>query len=187
MALKDYLVEEFEHCDYTIKIYADADAQNPREFYDHAAEMVSLNSRDFTLDREATGTETDAAERGTLRRWYAMQRAYTLLFRIDDYGSSGWSLHETDDANGFLLLTSERIQSEGIPDPEACLEAELTEFRQYLEGDVYGYVIEDSKGEHVDSCWGFYGIEHCRTQAKEIAEHCKEQSYWKGMHTTHAS
>jgi len=27
----------------------------------------------------------------------------------------------------------------------------------YLTGNVYGFVIEDDKGNHLDSCWGFFG------------------------------
>jgi hypothetical protein len=27
------------------------------------------------------------------------------------------------------------------------------------QGEVYGFVVTDSRGEHVDSCWGFYGAD----------------------------
>jgi hypothetical protein len=26
-----------------------------------------------------------------------------------------------------------------------------------MEGDVYGYVLEDTEGNEIDSCWGFFG------------------------------
>lgn len=189
MSLEDYKVEEFEHKGYTIAIYADTDTPNPREDFDHAAEMVSLDAQ-FGLDRSATGTEADALDRGLLARWYAMQRAHTLLFHLADYGSSGWNLTQTDDeqhANGFLLLTSECIQHEQLTDPQATLEAEYNEFKQYLAGEVYGYVITDHKGEHVDSCWGFYGLDYCRAEARSVADALREQSYWRGLATTHPS
>lgn len=46
------------------------------------------------------------------------------------------------------------------------LEGEIKTFAQYLEGEIYGYVIEDPEGNFVDSCWGFYGREYCETEAK---------------------
>lgn len=37
-----------------------------------------------------------------------------------------------------------------------CLESEVEVFSKYLDGEVYGYVIEDGSGEETDSCWGYY-------------------------------
>ena len=37
-----------------------------------------------------------------------------------------------------------------------ALEAEVDEMEKYLNGDVYGYVVEDGSGDETDSCWGFY-------------------------------
>lgn len=39
------------------------------------------------------------------------------------------------------------------------LKAELKTYDDYLQGNVWGYVIEDEEGDDVDSCWGFYGDE----------------------------
>jgi len=41
----------------------------------------------------------------------------------------------------------------------AVLEAEVETYSQWLEGDVYGFVLEDAQGNHIDSCWGFYGTD----------------------------
>lgn len=46
----------------------------------------------------------------------------------------------------------------------------MDEWNQYLSGDVYGYVIEHN-GEHVDSCWGFYGLDNCKQEAVDSAEY----------------
>jgi hypothetical protein len=42
---------------------------------------------------------------------------------------------------------------------EGILEGEVETYTKYLEGDVYGFVIEDEEGEHIDSCYGFYGTD----------------------------
>lgn len=40
---------------------------------------------------------------------------------------------------------------------EEMLEGEVETFDQYLTGDVYGFVLETNDGDHIESCWGFYG------------------------------
>lgn len=61
-----------------------------------------------------------------------------------------------------------------------CLAGEVETFSQYLEGDVYGYIVErtelDEDGdpgewEGLESCWGYYGIEYARAEGKSVAEH----------------
>ena len=37
-----------------------------------------------------------------------------------------------------------------------CLESEVEVFRKYLDGEVYGFVVEDGSGKETDSCWGYY-------------------------------
>lgn len=51
-----------------------------------------------------------------------------------------------------------------------CLEQEIKTYDQYLTGDVYGYVIEDAEGNHVDSCWGFYGLEYAEQEATDALD-----------------
>ncbi len=69
---------------------------------------------------------------------------------------------------GFVVLTPQRQEIIGTPDAlvDACLEAELATYNQYLEGDVWGYLVEQrehcgrcghDEWEQVDSCWGFFG------------------------------
>ena len=56
-------------------------------------------------------------------------------------------------------------------DIKAVAESMITEMNQYLEGDVWGYVIEDEEGEQLDSCWGFYGDDNCEAEARSAALH----------------
>ena len=46
-------------------------------------------------------------------------------------------------------------------------------YEQWSNGDVYGYVIEDSDGEEVEdgSCWGYYGTDDCESEAKSVIDH----------------
>ena len=63
----------------------------------------------------------------------------------------------------------------------ACLKSEVEVYDQFLTGDVYGYVIETTPeededgdaigdGEHVDSCWGFFGLDYAKSEALDAAK-----------------
>ena len=40
---------------------------------------------------------------------------------------------------------------------ERCLRSSVESYDQFLKGEIYGFIVEDINGEHIDSCWGFYG------------------------------
>lgn len=50
------------------------------------------------------------------------------------------------------------------------VESAFLEWKDYVEGNVYDYVIYDSKGEEVDSLCCLYGYEHAISIAKETVE-----------------
>ena len=50
------------------------------------------------------------------------------------------------------------------------LEGELETYDAYLTGQVFGYVVEDEDGNHLDSCWGFYEDDYCKKEATDMAE-----------------
>jgi hypothetical protein len=70
---------------------------------------------------------------------------------------------------GWKRLTKKRLQQ--IQD---ILDGEVKTYDQYLTGDVYGYTIEKN-GEHIDSCWGYYGQEDCLNEAKSIIDHYEKK------------
>lgn len=115
-----------------------------------------------------------------------------LLIHAGD-GHGPFSCYDvTDDpewANGVIFLTAEKIEKEWVafPDPTAnatiieratkCLMQEVETYRQYANGEVWGYVCSQRVNVHTvttnragttteadsedwevtDSCWGFYG------------------------------
>jgi hypothetical protein len=84
------------------------------------------------------------------------------------FDSMGWD----SGAVGVLFDTTESREMCGT-DLEHVREAllgELHTYDQHLTGDVYGYVVEDVTGEQIDSCWGFYGIEDVRSEARAAAD-----------------
>ena len=64
------------------------------------------------------------------------------------------------------------------------LTQEVETYDEFITGQVYGYVVEtdakdedgdDIEGEHLDSCWGFYGLEYCKEEARSVAESRSKQ------------
>ena len=58
---------------------------------------------------------------------------------------------------GFIYITKEKAEAEGITEPYETLEAETKEYDYYLRGDTYGVRILDSEGEMLDSQFGYIG------------------------------
>jgi len=55
-----------------------------------------------------------------------------------------------------------------------CLESEIKTYDDYLNGNVYGFVITGPNGEEVEdgSCWGFIGDkEYCINEAKNVVDY----------------
>lgn len=55
-----------------------------------------------------------------------------------------------------VYVTKADMDMTGAPDAHALLDDCIELLRMYVEGECYGYVVEDESGEVVDSCWGIY-------------------------------
>lgn len=54
---------------------------------------------------------------------------------------------------------------------KAYLISEVETYDDYLTGSVYGYVVKCPICEDVlDSCWGFYGLDYCKQEARSATE-----------------
>lgn len=63
-----------------------------------------------------------------------------------DSGLVGWIVYarQKDDGEDWRERAFDRMQ------------AEVEEYDQYLQGEVYGFTLYEN-GEEIDSCWGYYG------------------------------
>jgi hypothetical protein len=63
---------------------------------------------------------------------------------------------------------------------EKVSEGIVETLNQYFSGDVHGYIIEDEDGNTLESCWGFYGYDHCKEEGeralKALQEHEDKES-----------
>lgn len=101
----------------------------------------------------------------------ALERVFILPLYLYDHGgitmkTSNYSCPWDSGQVGYIYVTKEDVRKEwGVQRISAklreqvysILKSEVQVYAWYLEGQVYGFVVEDEEGEIVDSCWGFYG------------------------------
>jgi hypothetical protein len=175
-----------------LRIEQDTDPIDPRKDYDHLGKMVCFHQR-YNL-----GEEHDYRS-GDYSGWEELEAAIREgedgvveilpLYLYDHSGitmstggfSCGWDSGQV----GFIYATradvlseysKQRVSQKLRSAVATILEAEVKEYDQFLTGAVYGYIIEDEDGEHIDSCWGFFGHEYCEEAGKEsLAYHQKQE------------
>jgi hypothetical protein len=168
------------------KLIQDEDARNPREEFDHLGKIVHWHRRyEFGERIDNPGQWLRDLPEGSV---------CLPLCLLDHSGLHIWvgsGAHWSDPGGwdsgqvGFIYVTPEdirkeysckRITARTREQVKKCLKAEVTEFDQYLTGDVYGYVIEDEDGRQIDSCWGFYGHKYAEECAKEALKYAEDHS-----------
>lgn len=181
-------IESEEHEGWKVEIFQDWDAQSPAS-WDTLGELVAFDRlwRDYRFaSRVSNSTEDEAVNRGgaaLLKRWLLFcENEIAVTFRFDEYGSGQARIYSSDyegsNPSGFIVTNHKRVSELCGDDPtyhtvewiEQALEEELGEWDKYVQGDVYGYVVEGPDGDHYDSCWGFYGFEYACQEARQQLE-----------------
>lgn len=97
----------------------------------------------------------------------------TASFKCDP---QGWDTS----AIGYIYITRKQVEKEygwKVITKErrekliTYLKGEVKTYDSYLRGDVWGYTITGPDGENVDGCWGFYGYDYCREEAKAVVDY----------------
>ena len=180
-------IETIKKGDLTLKLYQDEDAQSPRE-NDNLGTIVYWHRR-YTLGEEdgqkVYGSPNDflkhGKEHGLIMLPVALLDHSGLRMWIGSKASvcdpGGWDSGQV----GWIYVTPEKVREEysckritkGVRETVLKnLQYEIEAMDQFLSGDVYGFVIEDKQGEHVDSCWGFFGLDYAISEAKDALNAC---------------
>lgn len=165
---------------YTVKVVNDDDPLNPREDFDNFGEMVFFHRR-YNLG------DTHHHTPDSLKEYLEENKDTVLWLPVYMYDHSGitistgsFSCPWDSGQLGVILVTREqaleefggkRLTKKIKEKAYNLLEGEVKVYDQYLRGDVYGFIVEDSDGFHVDSCWGFFGDpEECLAEGVSVAE-----------------
>ena len=184
------MTETLEIDGYTLNIEQDHDPMNPRTEFDNVGKMVCWHTR-YNLGDEQPKCDPDEyllqmmqdRERSLHGKWvpdsverkcleaYIDKHFVMLPLYLYDHGGLSISVGSygcpwDSGKVGFIYVSRE---SREYDDLAAGLTAEVEVYNQYLQGDAWGYTIENPAGDVTDSCWGFYGFDYCKSEAIHIA------------------
>ena len=173
---------------YTVKIYQDTDASSPDEWGNTDLFLTGYHSREFWVNRknfEQEQIETHLEEGEGLYRGYHVIPLYAYIHSgvALSVSCNSYPFNDRWDSGQVGYVFADSKQWTSIEDAYKAAESLVSEWNQYLSGDVYGYVIEDSEGNEIQSCWGYYGIEYCEDDARGVAEYQIKQDVKKHLST----
>lgn len=177
---------------YTVRVEYDTDPMDPRE-WDNLGTMVTWH-RGYDLgDTSYSGRYDEPTPAEWLEELKREDPHAVILplFLIDHSGIS-MSTHsftwcdpgEWDSGQvGYIYATRATIrEAHGVKHVTTairrrvtdCLIAEVDEYDKFLTGQVCAYVVENDRGQVVESCCGFYDPDECLAQGIAAAESVRE-------------
>ena len=169
---------------YTVNIYHVSDPYvfNPRKEFDNLGTMVCFHNR-YRLGDKHDYNEQDYSSWQELKKAIVKEENPAVILPIYMYDHSGVALSTTPFSCGWdsgqigwiYISKCKALEEYGGKIVTAKLKERLIKYLKnelkvydyYLNGEVYGYVIEDENGEEVDSCTGYYGREEAEKAAQE--------------------
>lgn len=174
-----------EYKGYSICIERDDDPISPRKD-DNLGTMILFHKR-YVL-----GDTDHGYNHGNYSNWSEMESDIyknenpAVCLSVYGYSHGGitiktspfWS-HWDSGKLGFIFVSKEklrkefgkrRISSELLRKAAKILIDEVSTYDQYLQGEIYGYIIKDGYENEIDSCWGFYGQNECEIESRQIVD-----------------
>lgn len=185
-----------EHKNMTIEIHQEEYVESPREEWDHLGKMWFFHRRYNLGDKDNPINTGDFHSWDEI--WDYIEEEYnpaviapiSMLDHSGLYIYKGTGAHWCDPGGwdsgmiGYALITKadarkeygwKRISKKRVAKLQEHLDAEIEEYKKYLESDVWYYLIKDPYGEVVDSCGWIYGYDEAERIAKEQAELLNEE------------
>lgn len=173
MVLSEKYEKEINGKKVTLEIFVDEDPVNPREWEDNMGTMLCFHRHYNLGDKNVPCIDPYQFDSWDDMEEYLRKEedaAVILPLYLYDHGGITIRTRPYNDPwdsgqVGFIYVTRDKILNEYgrkklskklIEKVKVLLQGEVETYRQYLEGDVYGYRLSEDDVE-VDSCWGFYG------------------------------
>ena len=155
------IIETIEYKNYNIELCYDTHPDDPRKFHENLGFMACFHKR-YNL-----GDKHNFNEPQDLLDWIEANKdkIYYLPLYIYEHGNitiktSPFSCRFDSGQVGFIYMTKETAEKEGITEPYEALEAEVKTYDAYISGETYGAMILDSNNDLVDSQFGYIGDSH---------------------------
>lgn len=85
-----------------------------------------------------------------------------------DWGQIGWVIVPIKRA--LKWFNAKEWNADIIEKTERQVDAEIKVYNQYINGEVYGWILKDVDGNIVDSVWGYFDADCARQDAEEVAQ-----------------
>ena len=168
---------------FQIAIHYDEDSESPRE-WDNFGIMYCFHKRynlgdkhDLSVEEAEIMAESHFNEALPLYLY-----DHSEITMSTDPFSCQWDSGQV----GWIIATEEQMKKEfGVArltrehraKTRKIMEGEVEAYDQYLTGDIWGYIIEDEDGMHIDSLWSMYGFDYCLEEArKEVDAHIEREA-----------
>lgn len=179
----------YEHCrhekdGYVLRVVQDECPFDPRREFDHVGHVICWHKR-YSLSDEGLNKRFPTSE--DFREWRDQQEDIVCL-NLYMYDHSGLAFSLTpfscpwDSGQiGYVYTTREDFERNGLDwDPafaEKILADEVREFDDVHQGNVWGFVVEDRNGNHLESCWGFIGDpKWCEQEGLAMLEYVSKEA-----------
>jgi len=193
--MREQPIETIEYRGFNINIYQDEMAEDPRD-WENIGRMICFHGRYNLGDKHDYNSGDysgwDEFEK-QLRKDHKKNKAIAIMLPLYLYDHSGLHMkvgsfhgllpqgHAEWDSGmvGFIFCTWDDVKREyglgkdAVEKAEKYLRGEVETYSQYLEGSVYGYMIEPKDGNRVecdDGCWGFYGYDWDKNGLEDMAK-----------------
>lgn len=182
---KNKMEKTFSYKGFKIEVIQDTDPESPRE-WSNLGKMVAFHPR-YKLGDENHGFKDQADFNDKVKLMGGKTRYFALALFLYDHSGITISTKPFNDKwdsspVGFIYVSEEDARKEfpNIQDWKKLkdsvykvLESEVKIYDQYLQGDIYGYMIENENKDldrQEDSLWGIYGADEAEQAAKEAVD-----------------
>lgn len=187
-------LEVIEYKGLSIKIYPDISPDSPRD-WDNLGIMLCAHRRYNLGDKDTLINLSNYSSWDEIEKAVEEEYGKSIILPLYLYDHSGitistkpFSCPWDSGRVGLIFAPYSKIRSEysckrisaKIRDKAMkVLEGEVATYDQYVRGEVYGYVVESNNrsiqsiidDDVAGSCWGFYGMDYCISEAKSVADY----------------
>src|SRR4029077_8301045 len=181
-----YIIDTFEVEGLKVSIFPDDSPESPRD-WSNLGTMVCWHRRYRLGDKTEFTTPQDFQD-------WERRNDVAIILPLFLYDHSGLRIKvgsfdgllpqgraEFDSMQvGYIYVTREvlrkeysvkRVSKKTLATAQEVLKSEVAVYDQFLSGEVYSFSVENSDGDTLDSCSGFYGLDDCRNEAKRMAKY----------------
>lgn len=177
--------------DVRIRIEQDVCPSNPLDDFDALGTIAYLTRSSYTLGNQAVNREEMDEIAADIRSGklvgmpvhaYIHSGVALKASLANPYPDPRWDSGQS----GFVYCSREaavrefgnKLCTAKVKERALKLMAgEVETFNQYINGEVYGFVVEhlvDGDWQEMEACWGLYGLESCTGEAMAAARHYTE-------------